>query len=151
MDPLIAVTLDRSPRVYSGGDTMRIEYQFDALPKEDISAVEISVLWLTEGKGEPDMGVHYFRRMTPDDADLADLRPLQRVDVVLPASPLSYDGVILKIRWHVRVRLFLTRGREYFEEIAFQLGRVPAAVPIGNGEVPAGEAAATELDLEHDE
>jgi hypothetical protein len=151
MDPLIAVTLDRSPRVYAGGDTMRIEYQFDALPKEEITAVEISVLWLTEGKGEPDMGVHYFRRMTPDDAELSDLRPLQRVEVPLPASPLSYEGVILKIRWHVRVRLFLTRGREYFEEIGFQLGEVPAAVPIGNGRALSGNAAETEEAAELDE
>lgn len=130
MDPLIAMTLDRSPRVYEGGATMEIEYQIDAVGHEEILATEASVLWYTAGKGEPDMGVHFFRRTTPDDMEGRDLRPLQRVDVVLPPSPLSYDGVILKIHWCVRVRLFLTRGREYLEELPFQLGSVPAARAI---------------------
>ena len=94
MDPLIAVTLDRSPRVYAGGDTMRIEYQFDAVPKEDIAAVEISVLWLTEGKGEPDMGVHYFRRMTPDDVELARFRELMDDDLNTPAVVAQLFGLV---------------------------------------------------------
>jgi hypothetical protein len=131
MDPLIALTLDRSPRIYRGGDTVRIEYQIDAIDPEEIQAIEASILWFTEGKGEPDMGVHFFRRSTPDDVELRDMRPLQRLDVVLPQTPLSYDGVILKIRWCVRIRLFLSKGREYLEEQGFQLGDIPPGVPIG--------------------
>lgn len=130
MDPLIALTLDRSPRIYHGGDTMRIEYQIDAVPPDDIQAIEASVLWFTEGKGEPDMGVHFFRRAMPDDVEQGDMRPMQAVDVVLPPSPLSYEGVILKIRWCVRIRLFLTKGREYLEEQGFQLGEVPPSSPF---------------------
>jgi hypothetical protein len=130
MDPLIALTLDRSPRVYHGGDTMRIEYQIDAVPQDEIQAIEASVLWFTEGKGEPDMGVHFFRRSMPDDVEQGDMRPMQAIDVVLPPSPLSYEGVILKIRWCVRIRLFLTKGREYLEEQGFQLGEVPPGAPI---------------------
>jgi hypothetical protein len=130
MDPLIALTLDRSPRIYRGGDIVRIEYQIDAVNPDEIQAIEASVLWFTEGKGEPDMGVHFFRRHTPDDVEHGDMRPLQRLDVVLPPSPLSYDGVILKIRWCVRIRLFLSKGREYLEEQAFQLGEVPPSLPV---------------------
>jgi hypothetical protein len=131
MDPLIALTLDRSPRLYESGDTLRIEHQIDAVDPEEILAIEVSVLWFTEGKGEPDMGVHFFRRTTPDDVEHGDMRPLGRLDVPLPASPLSYDGVILKIRWCVRVRLFLSKGREYLEEQGFQLGNVPPSMPVG--------------------
>jgi hypothetical protein len=130
MDPLIALTLDRSPRIYRGGETVRIEYQIDAVKPDEIQAIEASVLWFTEGKGEPDMGVHFFRRTTPDDVDQGDMRPLQRLDVALPLTPFSYDGVILKIRWCVRIRLFLTKGREYIEEQTFQLGDLPPSMPI---------------------
>ncbi|MCA9270661.1 MAG: hypothetical protein KDA41_19400 [Planctomycetales bacterium] len=147
---MIAITLDRVPSVYRGGDTLRMEYQFDALEAEEIQAVEASVLWYTEGKGEPDMGVLYFRRMTPDDVDGRDLRPMQRVDVPLPPSPLTYDGVILKIRWCVRVRLFLSRGREYLEELGFQLGEIPPAAPLGSplppADAPSGGVAPEEAD-----
>lgn len=146
MDPLIALTLDRNTRMYQGGETMRIEFQFDAVRPEEIQATETSVLWFTEGKGEPDMGVHFFSRSTPDDVAAGDLRPLQRLDVKLPPSPLTYDGVILKIRWCVRVRLFLTKGREYLEEQRFQLGDVPTAVPADTGDGEAADASAEGAD-----
>lgn len=149
MDPLIALTLDRSPRVYHGGETVRIEYQIDAVDPHDMQAIEASVLWFTEGKGEPDMGVHFFHRATPDDVELGDMRPLQRLDVVLPPSPLSYDGVILKIRWCVRIRLFLTKGREYLEEQGFQLGDVPPSMPISP--VRGGAAGRKEAEDENEE
>ena len=139
MDPLIALTLDRPARVYHGGETMRVEYQVDAVDPKEIQAVETSVLWFTEGKGEPDMGVHFFRRSTPEEGQ-GDLRPMRRLDVELPPSPLTYDGVILKIRWCVRVRLFLTKGREYLEELPFQLGDVPTAEPVESSDTIADSA-----------
>ncbi len=130
MEPLIALTLDRARRAYESGQTLRIEYQIDAVRPQQVQAIEASVLWLTEGKGEPDMGVHFFRRTTRDEHLDRDLRPMRRIDVELPISPLSYDGVILKIRWCVRIRLFLTQGREYLEEQGFTLGTIPAAVAV---------------------
>lgn len=135
MEPLIALTLDgaephsRHRRDFAAGETLRIEYQIDAVDAQQIVATEASVLWFTEGKGEPDMGVHFFRRTTRDEHLDRDLRPMQRIDVSLPNSPLTYDGVILKVRWCVRVRLFLTGGKELVEERAFALGRVPPAKP----------------------
>jgi hypothetical protein len=44
---------------------------------------------------------------------------------VLPASPLSYDGRIVKICWCVRLRLFPRQGPEVIDEAAFRLGEVP--------------------------
>jgi hypothetical protein len=46
---------------------------------------------------------------------------------MLPNSPLSYDGVILRIRWCVRLRAFLTRGKQLVEQRTFRLGNVPVA------------------------
>ena len=86
------------------------------------------------------MGVHFFRRTTRDEFGDRDLRPMQRIDVELPNSPLSYEGVILKIRWIVRVRLYLTGGREYLEERPFTLGSVPAAKAIEDESEANGKA-----------
>ena len=142
MEPLIALTLDgadpngRHRRDFAPGETLRIEYQIDAVEAKHIVATEASVLWATEGKGEPDMGIHFFRRTTRDEHLDRDLRPMQRIDVPLPNSPLTYDGVILKIRWCVRVRLFLTQGKEFLEERPFVLGEIPAAKAVANDHLP---------------
>jgi hypothetical protein len=54
-----------------------------------------------------------------------DLRVPRRFSTVLPASPLSYDGEIVKICWCVRLRLFLPQGQEALTEVPFRLGNVP--------------------------
>jgi hypothetical protein len=87
--------------------------------------MELSVLWYTEGKGDEDLAVHFFDRRSNSDGEMVDLRKPQRFATTLPSSPLSYEGVILKICWCVRVRLFPERGKELVAEVPFQLGRVP--------------------------
>jgi hypothetical protein len=127
MEPLISLCLVGPRRSYAAGDELVAEYQLDAVLADEVQAVEASVLWHTEGKGEEDMGVHFFERRLPGDAEDGDLRPLRRFRTTLPSSPLSYSGAIFTIRWSVRVRLFLRRGREYLQEQPFTLGSVPAA------------------------
>ena len=115
--------------MYHPGDELECEYQIDAVEADEIQAIEASVLWYTEGKGEEDMGVHFFERRLPSDDEDGDLRPMRRVRTRLPNSPLSYSGAILCIRWCVRLRLFLRRGRDYVLEQPFTLGSVPAVLP----------------------
>jgi hypothetical protein len=86
--------------------------------------VERSILWYTEGKGEEDIGVHHCERITDRATVEADGGSFT---CRLPASPLSYEGVIVKIRWCVRVRLFFDAGRDFVSEHVFDLGDVPAA------------------------
>ena len=95
------------------------------LSADQIKALEVSVLWYTEGKGDEDMAVHKFWRTDLENGDLID--PLQpaRFETVLPNSPLSYDGQIVKLRWCVRVRAFLHRGKEVFGQKEFRLGDIP--------------------------
>jgi len=88
------------------------------------------VLWHSEGKGEEDIGVHFFERRLPSDAENGDLRPMRRLRTRLPNSPLSYAGAIVSVRWCVRLRLFLRRGRELVVEQPFLLGSVPPALPV---------------------
>jgi hypothetical protein len=89
-------------------------------------AVELSILWYTTGKGEEDMSVHHFERIVDEPSRPLDLRVPRRFSTEMPQSPLSYDGVIVKVCWCVRVRMFLSQGQESVSEAAFCLGNVPA-------------------------
>jgi hypothetical protein len=107
------------------GETLECEYQIDAVAPTDIQAVEASVMWYTEGKGDEDIGIHYFERNTPGAAVDGDLRQLLRLTTKLPRSPLTYNGTLVKLRWCVRVRLFWGRGKQTHVDRLFQL--VPRA------------------------
>lgn len=129
MEPLLSLQITEPHRVYQPGDELECECQIDAIDAKEIQAVETSVLWYTEGKGDEDLGVHFFERRIPADVDDGDLRPMHRFTTVLPNSPLSYSGEIVKVRWCARVRLFLRRGKELFFEQPFHLGSV---APVRN-------------------
>jgi len=126
--PHIAVRLDGDSRAcYQPGETLSGEYRVSGLSPGEVRAVEVSVLWYTEGKGDEDLAVHDFHRIASDEGDWIDLQRPGRFKTVLPNSPLSYEGLIVKIRWCVRVRLFLARGKEEVDEAPFVLGSVPPA------------------------
>ena len=130
IEPLLSLCFAVGKSHFAAGDELVCEYQIDAVDPADIQAVEASVLWYTEGKGEDDLGVHFFERRLPADADDGDLRPMRRLRTRLPNSPLTYGGSILSIQWCVRLRLFLRRGREFAVEQPFTLGSVPAMMPV---------------------
>ena len=85
------------------------------------SAIELSVVWHTEGKGNEDMTVHYFRRLAA--SQLAEVASQGRIacSTRLPAGPCSYDGRIVRIRWAVRVRMYMSSGEESLIERPFSL------------------------------
>jgi hypothetical protein len=126
-EPLLSLCIAGPKRNFAAGEEFVCEYQIDLIEAADIQAVEASVLWYTEGKGEEDIGVHFFERRLPGDAEEGDLRPMRRIRTCLPNSPLSYQGAILSISWCVRLRLFARRGREYVLEQPFTLGSLPPA------------------------
>lgn len=126
IDPGISILPIGGKRHYEPGDVLQAEYRVDTAMLVDAKAMEASVVWYTVGKGEEDFGVHQFVRHASDDGTLFDCRKPRTLRTVLPASPLSYDGVIVKIRWCIRVRLFPTRGKEVVVESPFQLGNIPA-------------------------
>ncbi|QDU95904.1 hypothetical protein [Lignipirellula cremea] len=133
MEPLISLTIRDPHHVFRPGEILECEHQIDAVGPGEVKAIESSVLWWTEGKGDEDFGVHYFERRTAGDADEGDLRTLHRFQTALPNSPLTYEGRIVKIHWCVRVRVFLRQGKEAFFEYPFRLGDhtgiTPAAQP----------------------
>ncbi|MDR2760989.1 MAG: hypothetical protein LBB88_00120 [Planctomycetaceae bacterium] len=126
LQPEITISLDgRGSRLYNVGDTLAGSYWFDYVGGDEIHAVEVSIIWHTEGKGNEDLGVHAFWRFSIESGDWIDPRRPGRFSTILPRSPLSYSGILIKISWLVRVRLFLSDGRETVEEITFHLGSLP--------------------------
>lgn len=124
--PRVDVQFDHPDRRYAPDDELAAQYTLSGIDAERVRAVEYSVLWYTEGKGEEDLGVHHFQRIT-DPALLPPTVSLGSFGTHLPASPLSYEGVIVKVRWCVRVRIFFDGGRDFVSEHEFDVGTLPPA------------------------
>ena len=82
-------------------------------------------------QGEEDMAVHYFERLVDEPGRPLDLPCRIGSPRVLPASPLSYDGQIVKVCWCVRLRLSLPHGQESLTEVPFRLGECAASAAAG--------------------
>lgn len=126
--PAVSIRFDANAEVFAPGETLAGEYRVEGVRPDELRAVELSVLWHTEGKGDEDLSVHEFARRSAEDDDLPEPGQPARFETRLPLSPLSYDGAIVKVRWCVRVRVFLHGGKEVVGERRFRLGRVP---PVG--------------------
>ena len=131
-NPRISVTFNHENIQYSGGDQLQAHYIVEGIESQGISAVERSVVWYTEGKGEEDLGVIFFERIQlerrKDGIQTSSLSTDHLTGALatdLPQSPLSYEGIIVKIRWCVRVRVFFRSGRDFVSEHIFFLGSVP--------------------------
>lgn len=139
--PPIRLKLDAPGARYEPGDRLTGQFLIEGTNAVPVRAAELSVLWYTSGKGDEDMAVHHFERFVDDPTRPLDLRTPHRFSTVLPASPLSYDGEIVKVCWCVRLRLFLPQGQEAVAEAPFRLGDVPAPGRQDTNEKPQSPAA----------
>lgn len=128
--PTVRLQFESPSAHFQPGERLTGRYQVENLQSRSARAVELSILWYTAGKGEEDIAVHHFERHVDESARPLDLRVPHRFATVLPASPLSYDGIIVKVCWCVRVRVFLSQGQELVTETPFRLGNVPTATII---------------------
>src|SRR5262245_17238308 len=119
--PLISIQIDEGQSFFQPGDVLSGAFQIDAVEEGALRALEVSVLWFTEGTGEEDLAVHYFERLSSSLLPDLSLREWRKFQTILPNSPLSYEGVSVKVCWCVRVRIFLRNGRDFVAEKAFQL------------------------------
>jgi hypothetical protein len=128
-EPTIKLTLDAPAAHYQPAEPITGRFSLDPSHSCAVRAIELSILWYTAGKGEEDMAVHHFERLVDEPGRPLDLRVPRRFASVLPLSPLSYDGQIVKVCWCARLRLFLPQGQEAVAELPFRLGDVPPAPP----------------------
>ena len=125
--PRIELRFGHPSRGYDPGEWVTVEYCIEGLNGERPRALERSALWYTEGKGEEDLGVHSFERFATADT-IDRVVPEGTFAIQLPTSPLSYEGVIVKIRWCIRLRVFFESGRDHVSEHVFNVGRVPPSI-----------------------
>jgi hypothetical protein len=123
--PRIQLSLEGHPRIYQPGETLRGHFSVHGVEPRAVRAIELSVLWHTHGKGDEDMSVHHFERIELAGCDASAVRQPRHFQSQLPKSPLSYTGMIVRICWGVRVRVFVARGKDLTLETPFQLGTVP--------------------------
>ena len=114
-------------RCLAPGSLLNCEYRIELSQETQVTAVETSVLWMTQGKGQEDLGVHFFERRENKMVQPEVLRQTHKLSTLLPKSPLSYDGVIVKVDWCVRVRIFLNDGSQITRDCFFRLGNVSLA------------------------
>ena len=125
MTPFAKILLDGNLRSYQPGQMLAGQFSLEDSSPGQVRACELSVLWHTEGKGDEDLSVHYFQRIEPAADESLDFRQPRRFSTLLPNSPLTYHGSIVKIVWCVRVRFFINRGKDVSLEVSFQLGALP--------------------------
>lgn len=117
----MSVTLCNEDGVYEGGRDLRATWRVSRVTLDRLVAIETSVLWSTEGKGDTDLHVHFFQRIEADQIRRSGLADAQSLRCLLPATPLSYHGRLIRLRWCVRLRLFLSDGREIVTDQPFYL------------------------------
>lgn len=110
------------------GQLLEFEYCIQRISAQRLERLEISVAWFTEGKGSEDFGVHHFESHTRAQLVKRSLSQPRTASTILPHGPLSFEGRLFKIRWCVRLRLFLADGREITTEQPFYLGTVTKEV-----------------------
>jgi hypothetical protein len=110
------------------GETLDFEFCIQRVSAELIDRLEISVGWYTEGKGSEDRGVLFFKSMSRNELSQIPLTDPHRLETVLPSSPLSYEGRLFKLRWCIRLRLFLSDGRQISAEHPIYLGHLTVEV-----------------------
>ena len=125
MEPLLSIQLFDHLPSYLPNSILKCDYQIDAIKQDELQAIEASVLWYTEGKGDEDLAVHYFERRVAADVEDGNLLALRSFETRLPSSPLSYSGKIVQIHWCVRLRAFLRKGKESSLDHPFWLGPPP--------------------------
>jgi hypothetical protein len=94
----VRIALDRN--TWAPGETLQGHVAFES-GTEPVESLEVNVFWRTEGKGDEDREVcgRWFHRPQENETSAIPF------SVQLPMAPLSYEGVIVKIRWYAEVRM----------------------------------------------
>lgn len=127
------LSLCREDGLYEAGGDLAVKWRISRVPLDEVQGIEVSVMWHTEGKGDEDLHVHHFHRVSENQIRRVGLADEQSTHCSLPATPLSYHGRLISLRWCVRLRLFLAGGKEIVAEQPFHLVAArPAPQTLGS-------------------
>jgi hypothetical protein len=128
--PIVTIELENT--LCEPGDLLTGFYAIDPQSIPLARAVEVSIHWSTEGKGDEDRAIQYRKRGLTDDGPLFDERGTGPFAVRLPGAPLSYDGVLVKIGWYIQVRITFAGGGVSESVLPFRLGHVGQVAEVAN-------------------
>ncbi len=117
----ITIELDRD--VYDAGEFLTGRYRLDPRCASSECHVDILVSWQSMGKGETDRGVQHRESRTVPDGETTDSAGGE-FSILLPASPVTYNGVLIKIAWCMEIRVHAGRDFQGETTAPFQLGHV---------------------------
>jgi hypothetical protein len=132
----VNLSLCREDGTYEAGGTLTAKWRISRVPLDEVQGLEVSVMWHTEGKGDEDLHVHHFHRVVESQIRRVGLADEQSIHCILPATPLSYHGRLISVRWCIRLRLFLASGREIVAEQPFHMvspdSVYPCSLPVAD-------------------
>ncbi len=129
-EPTISIHFESHGDHFQPLELLVVSYRIDGFDPDRLTALETSVLWRSSGKGDEDLGIHFFDRKQEEENRPLPMRKPASYRTQLPHSPLSYDGVLVKILWSARVRAFFEDGKEIVQERRFLLGCVKAPTGV---------------------
>jgi hypothetical protein len=92
--PLVRIRFDGNGRMYRPGETFSGEYRIESVSPDEVRAIEVSVLWYTEGKGDQDSRlVSTVELANPGENEV---RPF---NIRLPEGPFSFSGKLISLVW----------------------------------------------------
>jgi hypothetical protein len=124
-DRYVTIELERTQ--WMPGQVLRGRYALDRPTAPLATGVEVLVYWNTHGKGDEERAYQFRQRATADEGPLLDEQGGGSIAVRLPTSPVSYDGVLVKIVWYVEVRITFAGGADATAVATFRLGSARAA------------------------
>jgi hypothetical protein len=127
--PGVVIELDEHPDPFHPGQAISGRYCLNVSESTPpVLALEWSVIWATEGTGDEDLGVHATKLVEPEGFEGVSKPDQWRgFEAILPENPLSYDGLVVKVVWRVRVRAVVGKDPEWLGEVPFRLGNVDRA------------------------
>ena len=96
--PAVSVSLCREDGIYEAGGTVSATWSVSRVTLDQLQAIEASVMWHTEGKGDEDLHVHHFHRLDENHIRRLGLADEQSLECDLPTTPLSYHGRLISVR-----------------------------------------------------
>ena len=108
---MIEVHLDQGQSTVGGLVRASIAWQHDKDPHD----VTVELRWYTEGRGDTNSAI--ADRVVVDRAQ-GPIPPSLEATLTVPTNgPITYDGVMIRVRWQVRATLGIRWGRDPRAEV----------------------------------
>ena len=114
----LAIEFPDGSRAFRPGESIRVRALWlleDGL--ESIEAIEVRLLWHTQGKGDTDLAVVAIERIDqPGPHGAKDLA------IRIPDRPYSFSGKLVSLSWHLEIVLVPSQVAQTFDIVVSPTG-----------------------------